>query len=120
MSVLTVLETIAETYSVNPKVNNFIALAELQTNRCWFGTKADYAVALRTAHMMSMTTSSLRNNGEAGAVSSKKEGDLSITFNTGTDTSDLSQSHFGKTLMELQKQGGAFTGVTGGNDRFSC
>lgn len=123
MSVLSILQTIAPDLASDPNVQDNIALAELQTNRCWYGAKADYAVALRTAHNMSLNTSPLRSNGEAGAVTTKKEGDLSISFGkTGNSKSNdpLDQTHYGIQLKKLRMSSGPFLGVTGGNGRVTC
>lgn len=119
MSVSNILSVIAPQYNSTAGRDTFIQMAENLTNRCWYGVNADLAVALRSAHMMALNTASLRLNGEAGAISSKKEGDLSIAFqnvSSGFNDSDLSQTHYGRQLIGLVKTGGMFLGVTGGND----
>lgn len=119
MSASAVLSVIAPQFDSVSARNEYIAMAENQTNRCWFGANADRAVALRAAHMLALDTSLLRANGETGAISSKKEGDLSIGFvaGAGQGVNDLDQTHYGKQLQGLTAGGGMFLGVTGGNDR---
>lgn len=94
-------------------------MSEGQTSRCFYGANADRAVALRAAHMLSLDKSVLRTNGETGAISSKKEGDLSIGFvaGAGQGINDLDQTHYGKQLKGLRKGSGSFIGVSGGNIR---
>jgi hypothetical protein len=115
MSVQSVIEVIAPQFKDNENLDTYIQLAECQTNRCWYGCKADLAVALRVAHTMTLNIT--RPNGDAGAIASKKEGDLSISYgknsNNGGD-SNLDQTHYGVQLQDLMKQGNAFVGITGG------
>lgn len=113
------LSVIAPQFDTVTNRSEYLVMAEEQTNRCWYGTNADTAVALMAAHMMALNTSNLRMNGETGAISSKKEGDLAIGFvaGAGQGIGDLDQTHYGKQLQRLTKGGGFFVGVTGGNDR---
>lgn len=119
MSVSSILSRIAPQYDSTPDRNGFISDAESMTNRCWYGVNADRAVALMAAHMIALNTSLIRQNGETGAISSKKEGDLAIGFvaGAGQGINDLDQTHYGKQLKHLRAGGGAFLGVTGGNLR---
>ena len=117
MSASSVLSVIAPQFDSVSGRSEYLSMAEGQTNRCFYGTNADRAVALRAAHMMSLDKSLLRTNGETGAISSKKEGDLAIGFATGMnqDSGDLDQTHYGKQLKGLANGSGAFISVTGGN-----
>ncbi len=89
--------------------SNWIELAELQTDVCTFGTKYSLAVALRACHMYAIGPAN-RSSGESGAVSSEKEGDLSKSYNTGKQNSDLDQSSYGRQLQGLIK--GMVAGVS--------
>lgn len=119
MSASTILSVIASQFDSNPDRNEYLSMAENQTNRCWYGRNADRAVALRAAHMMALDTSPIRQNGETGAISSKKEGDLAIGFvaGAGQGINDLDQTHYGKQLKALTAGGGFMLGITGGNVR---
>lgn len=111
------LNTIAPQFDATANRTNFIALAETQINRCWFVGKEDYAVALMAAHLLSVFTSTYRKDGTGGSVTSKREGDLSISFASfSSGDSDLNQSSYGLQLQRLMKAGGFILGVTGGCD----
>ena len=120
MSVETFVNALIPQYKDDEDMAAYIALSECQTNRCWYGCKSDYAVALRVAHLYTLNKG--RPTGDAGSVASKKEGDLSIGYaaGSGKGINDLDQTHYGKQLQGLAKQGGAFMGVTGGNGRCGC
>ncbi|MCK4818387.1 DUF4054 domain-containing protein, partial [bacterium] len=64
MSASAVLSVIAPQFDSTPNRDTYLQLAENQTSRCWYGSNADQAVALRAAHMMALNTSALRTNGE--------------------------------------------------------
>lgn len=119
MNTSAVLSVVAPQFNSTPQRDAYLRLSENQTSRCFFGVNADLAVALRAAHMISLNTSLLRANGETGAISSKKEGDLSIGFVAGAGQGiyDLDQTHYGKQLKGLRKGTNSFIGVTGGNVR---
>lgn len=122
MSASTVLSVIAPQYNDVDNRAEFLILAENQTSPCWYGKNTDQAVALLAAHMIALNSSSLRQNGETGAISSKKEGDLSIGFaaGAGQGINDLDQTHYGKQLKRLRAGGNFFVGVTGGCDTYGC
>lgn len=115
MTPIEILQVIAPEYASSPSATDFIELASLRTNSCFFGDKANYAIALRAAHML--TLSATRPLGEVGPVSSKSEGDLSISFGSvsGVTFSDLSQTSYGVELDGLIKGTGPILGITGEN-----
>lgn len=117
MSASAVLSVIASQFDDVAGRSDYLSMAEGQTSRCFYGTNADRAVALRAAHMMSLDKSLLRTNGETGAISSKKEGDLAIGFvaGAGRGINDLDQTHYGKQLKGLANGSGPAIAVTGGN-----
>lgn len=109
-----ILDLIAPQFSADANKSDFISLANDRTNICYYGTNANQAIALRAAHMMTLRD---RNDGnDAGARSSKKEGDLAVGFSVGGGKGDLDQTHYGKQLKGLRKASGAAIGVTGGRD----
>lgn len=116
MSASTMLAMIAPQFDSEAKRAEFLAAAELQTSRCFYGSNADLAVAYRAAHMIEMKN---RITGEAGNVTSKKEGDLSQSFSSVNSKGDpnLNQTHFGKQLQGLQNSSNLHLGVTGGYGR---
>lgn len=88
----------------DPNLNKWISLAQERTNRCFFGKNYNQAVALRACHMYTL---SLRIGGASGVISSKKEGDLSVSYaQNSSDTDgydDLLLTHYGKQLKSLMK-----------------
>jgi hypothetical protein len=120
MSASSVLSVIASKYDSVANRNEFIALAELRVNRCWFGEKADLAVAYMAAHLITLDgENSIRSNGEAGSITSKREGDLAISFSSTSvagDGEDLNLTHYGVQYQSLASGSGLAIGVTGGND----
>jgi len=81
-------------------------LAESRTSSTHFGATRSEAVALRAAHNLALDTSSSREDGSAGPITSKSEGDLSISFGSSAQGSgymdpDLSQTMFGRRLIGL-------------------
>lgn len=117
MSASDILSTIAPQYDTVVNRDEFITLATMQVNTCWFDVKSDYAIALMTAHLISIFTIAFRKDGTGGAITSKREGDLAISFSTGKgNDDDLDQTTYGKQFQRLMKGGNVFLGVTGGND----
>ena len=107
MSADAALRIIAPQYNDVDNRDDFLAMAECETNRAWFGCSADRAVALYAAHLIALATDPNRQNGEAGAVSSKKEGDLAIGYviGAGKGVDDLDQTVYGKQLKALRLKG---------------
>lgn len=81
----------------------------------------EQAVALRAAHMIALATDPARAGGTAGAVVSKREGDLSISFGGATTNpgsfGNLQATSFGQELIALIRSCKGFIGVTGGGLR---
>lgn len=110
MSASSNLSLIASQYDANTNRAGILTLAALRVNVSWFGAKYDLAVAYVAAHMLAMSDPLFRANGEAGAISSKKEGDLSIGYSTGGSSSssgggsDYDQTSFGRQFEQLSKE----------------
>ena len=117
MSASSVLSVIASQYDAYPNRDEFLSLAALRVNRCLFGDKADLATALMAAHFIALSDSSstVRQYGESGPVTSKKEGDLSISYGGGgtNNKDDLGLTVFGQQFQGLQTSSGLFMSVTG-------
>ena len=112
-----IFDAIAPDYASDPRKTTFLTLARTRTNTCIFGDNTEEAVALRAAHMI--TLASRGSGGEAGSVSSKREGDLAISYGRNGSTNavdDLHQTNYGVQLKNLIKGSGGYYGVTGGLD----
>jgi hypothetical protein len=122
MSVSTVLSAIASQFDDASNRTAIIALAEQQVNRCWFKGKEDYAVALMAAHLLALFNSVYRRDGTAGAITSKREGDLAISFasDINKNGNDLDATSYGQQFQRLTKSGGFILGVTGGGANNVC
>jgi len=89
-----------------------ISMAETMVSRAYFGVYGDQAVALRASHMYTLSKRSL---GESGSVSSKAEGKLSLSFNSGNmGSDDLAQTHYGVQLKSLMNMAGPAFSVNEG------
>lgn len=112
-----IFDMIASQYASDPNKNNYIIIARSRTNAGWYVDNAEYAIALRAAHMITLDKRA-QDNGGGGEIASKREGDLSIAYHKGNtdDNSDLALTPYGRQLAGLRKESGAFIGVTGGLD----
>lgn len=110
-----ILEAIAPQFNTSTTKDVFIKLAKNQTSASCFGVNYNQAVALRTAHMM--TLSSPERTGVAGSVSGKTESNLRISFGSSSQSAndDLSQTSYGLQLQALITATGLVIGVTGLN-----
>jgi hypothetical protein len=107
-----IFDLIAPVYASDPGKASYLELATLRTSSCVFGANYQTAIALRAAHMMQMRD----RGGNAGPVSSVREGDLAIYYGSIFETwkSDLNQTSYGMELKGLIKGNGAKHSVTGG------
>lgn len=114
MNATLIAQALAPQLAALPTWPTYEALARMQTNACTFGDKTEYAVALRALHSATLATT--RPTGEAGAVTSKREGDLAIGFGSGGSAAasgSLNSTHWGQQLQDLINGATAFAGVTG-------
>lgn len=81
-----------------------LCLAALRVSKSKFGDRYNLAVSYLAAHMLTVST---RDGGGSvtGAVKSRKEGDLSVTYG-GNDalSSDLSSTSYGQEYKRLIKE----------------
>lgn len=106
MSVSVILSAIAPQFDTEPNRAVFITLASQNVNTCLFGVKADQAIAYLAAHYLTLSTDPSRSGGATGAITSKKEGDLSIGYGAvaaGAGEEALSLTHYGMTFLQLQR-----------------
>jgi hypothetical protein len=119
MSASEILNAIAPTLGSPEQRTVFLAMAEEQTSNTSFGDRRPYAVAYRAAHEMTLLLDPAFSSGTGGAIASKKEGDLSISYfkggsgATGNGSSDLSLTVFGQRLISLGKRTILTLSVTG-------
>jgi hypothetical protein len=119
LTATTIFDLIAPQYKDNTDKSNWLLMASDELSSCFYGKKYNRAVALYAAHLMAVSLRPGGSSGDAGTVSSKKEGDLSISYSNVGDIrdADLGQTSYGRQLMALKKKanvGGI--GVTGGLD----
>lgn len=120
------IAAIAPALSSDPGLPVFLEMARERTSIKFYGPKYEQAVALLAAHTWFLVGSSSPSGGAAeagstGAVSSKREGDLQVSYTTPAATlamkggvdAELSQTRYGLQLLALRKGCGPFIGVAG-------
>ena len=132
------LAAIAPSIATDASKDVYIEMATERTNRCFYGDKYNQAVALRAAHIAFLLTanagsmgagSGSAEGGSVGTITSKREGDLAVSYGTSaigssagsvTDA-ELAQTRFGLMLLALRKGCRPFMGVlNGGRGRGGC
>lgn len=96
-----IISLLCPNLGLDPRVNDFIALAAEDTSAEFFGSSYAKAVALKACHFYTL---SQRCQGASGAISSVTEGKLSISFSGTGDGSELGQTSYGKQLAALIQQ----------------
>lgn len=117
------LSLLAPQFASHAEKDSFLAMAdELVAPASSCGLSADrreQAVALQAAHLMTLSYDpSYAGGATGGAVTSKREGDLSLSYGSAqsaSDDSDLSQTTYGRQLLELTRRSFVFIGVSGGD-----
>ena len=118
------LDLIAPQFAGHASQASYLAMAaELvaPASSCgWTADRRNQAVALQAAHLMTLAYDpSYAGGASGGAVTSKREGDLSLSYGSvqsASDDADLSQTTYGRQLLELVRRSFVFIGVTGGSD----
>lgn len=109
MTIEQILDTIAPQFSTVINRADFITIAIGRISCTMFGDRYNLAVALRTAHDMTVAGVNNGSNGFAynGLITSEREGDLSRTFGTNggsaNNYSDLLTTSYGNQLYGLIK-----------------
>jgi hypothetical protein len=103
MSVSELVSALAPAYAADSRVSLFTTVATNQTSRQHFGDNFEYAVALRVCHMIARNP--VLEPGGSGAVTSKSEGEISISFEPPRDLvkkyGDLCSTPYGAQLASL-------------------
>lgn len=82
-----------------PRITIFIEYAKLDVAESVWRPKANLAVALLTAHMLTV----LNGNGIGGETTKKKLGDMEIEFSASKSDDSLNMSSYGKEFLRLRK-----------------
>ncbi len=106
MTASQILSAIAPQFDSDPNRNSHLQLAVKRTNSVCFGENYNYAIALRAAHTLTVTQTAQASGGAGGSITSKREGDLAITFSTPSSSSggscdDLCSTSYGRELKGL-------------------
>lgn len=112
-----ILSAIAPQFDDATGRQTFLDLSESRTSSTFFGANRPEAVAYRAAHMADLAASAAVSSGASGPISSKKEGDLAVSFGSSTgskgDSAYLAQTAYGRMLLDLMRSSGPSAGVTG-------
>lgn len=104
MAIVDILLDIAPEYAIedSSKLGRFIGYAAEDVNREFFGTRADRATAYLAAHMLARSAAS---SSAAGAVTSEKVGDVSVSYavNSAAGAADLATTSYGSEFVRLRK-----------------
>lgn len=119
------LDVLAPQFAGHSAKDSFLAMADelvAPASSCGLPSeRRSQAVALQAAHLMTLAYDpSYAGGASGGAVTSKREGDLSLSYGSAAgaaaDDADLSQTTYGRQLLELVRRSFTFIGVTGGDD----
>ena len=103
MSVSTLIAALAPAYASDTRIGTFTTVATQLTSRDYFGVNYELAIALRVCHMIARNPSTAP--GDAGAVTGKREGEMSITYQVSRETQkrhgDLCSTPYGAQLADL-------------------
>ena len=114
-----ILSAIAPRFDADANRAMFLQMAESRTSSTYYGENRSEAVALRAAHMLTVSEGANASGGSTtGPVSAKSEGDLSVSYGkVGSGSSDsasnLATTDFGRELLDLRKGSGTGVRVTG-------
>jgi hypothetical protein len=105
MTVVQILNAIAPQYIDAENKDVLITLAKQRTSREYFKLNYTLAVALRTAHLLELSSNAKNGYSGGGVITSKSEGDLSVSFGTvGNHYNkypDLAGTSYGRQLIDL-------------------
>lgn len=105
------MKAIAPAIAAKDTAAVFIDMAADRCGVSYFGKLWSQAVANLAAHI---ATLSERDGGEAGAITSKREGDLSVGFSAGSKDDDLMATLYGRAYLLLLRQSGKGMTLTSG------
>ena len=122
MSASAILSVIAPQFDSTPNRTAYIGYATEQVTPCFFvgDSRLDRAIAYMAAHLLTLDTNASVSGLSSGPVTSKREGDLAVSFANMTNIKNvdplLAETSFGRQFLALRNSSGIFIGVTGGND----
>ena len=113
-----ILSAIASRFDSSANRALFLQMAESRTSSTHYGMNRSEAVALRAAHLLTTNEAANSESGDTqGPVSSKSEGDLSVSYGKldagSTVDADLSSTHYGRQLLGLRRASGTGVQVSG-------
>ena len=112
-----ILSAIAPQFDDATGRQTILDLSESRTSETRFGNQRPEAVAYRAAHVLALSSQTgAWSGGGSGTINSKTEGSLSVSFGNTASTDDdafLSQTGYGKMLLELIHSRGPAMMVTG-------
>lgn len=104
-----------EDFAESQRLDAWILGASHHVGKCYFQKAYIYALSLVVAHIAALENRG--NDGDAGTVTGKREGDISVSYASTKGNSDdawLSSTSFGQQFLLLKKQYSPRPGVTGG------
>ena len=129
LSVEQYIHAVAPALMQDPSLDVYVEMAKERTDSGFYGVKYNHAVALMAAHIAFRlgagtlgSGSGSSEGGSTGSVTSKREGDLSVSYGAGAVSAsagnlgdaELSQTRWGLMLISLRKGCKPFFGVCGG------
>jgi hypothetical protein len=106
-----IIETICPELSGSPSLSVFLAMAVEVTDRGFFGSLYNQAVAYRAAHLFavmgggsSAAVSTIKELGGGAPIASMSEGGLAVSFaqaSSGTDGAALGSTRYGRMLLGI-------------------
>jgi hypothetical protein len=98
-----IFDRIAKQWKDDPDKAAYIAEARDQTSVNFYAKNYELAVALRAAHNMAIDKQGTEGGQTGGGeVSSKKEGDLSISYHKGSSTGSVTDEYFNKSIYGIR------------------
>lgn len=117
MSASVILSVIAPQFDSVAGRDTYLEFASLQVTEEFFGSdRVDYAIAYMAAHLLTLDTNSNVTGLSSGPVRQKREGDLSVSFEStkGEKNIDalLAETSYGRTFLMLRNSSGGFIGIS--------
>lgn len=91
-------DAVAPSFAGDTRYAVFLEIAEDRCDRSYFGESWTKAMAYLTAHLMEMSN---RNGTECAPATSRREGDIQVSFAASQNDSDLYMTSFGRMFLSL-------------------
>lgn len=98
--VRTQLSAVANDIAKDENIDTLVDVLSVRVSRSYFGNMWALALAYLTAHTHTVNS----RGGEGGQITSKKEGDLSVSFGSAGSGNALSATSYGQEYELLLKQ----------------